>query len=243
MYCCIKWKSVDQLIDDINDNNIYVVTEGSKITRFNRIHEYAPCEERSYIDKVHFIFCEYHDEWIDCCDKINLCDRDVYYSRDNNCCESCVICSKSCFCNFWCLPCTIGSYIISILISPLVLCCKYSYACCCAVYYCNKNCDLRRSIIVKTSPFDFRSNMIYGESQPAYITPPELATLYTEFNTSFGKVVLGYNDKYRRGNSNYLYVNYLSVDGFDYRIEPVESRCVISFVGKDVGGIIRQYME
>ncbi len=233
-----NWNSLDELINDINKNNMYVVTSDKKIARFGKLNKYTcykigyPCNNVLSEDFTDSSRC-----WVKFCNNLNLFEKSDYFSPYSYG-DVGPVCGE-CMCKYlYCLPCTVCITVISITSIPVCLCCNYSYACCCVCVNCDKNCDLRKSAIEKTYPFDFRKNMVYGDSKPSYFILHDTLSFTTEFNTKFGHVVLGYDKIYKQGESVVAYVTSLKVNGFNCKIDapPVYGSAVPD-------GITRQTMN
>ncbi len=240
------WKSREELIDDINKNNIYIEIATGKITRCSSCASYTHTEKICCICNhpcKTFDDCDNpgveqnkkrEDLWISCCTTLNLFPYNCcnYYAFKNFCIMPCAL-----------LYCCVSG-IITTTVTPIMFCCDCTYACCCVCYTCNKNFDLRKSAVKKTHPFDFRNQMVYEETEYPWLISKYAFTFTTEFKTSFGRVVLGYDKSYdsKYVEDRFAYVSSLHIDGEPIKIHDMNVRDVVHLIGRDSTAIVRQYM-
>ncbi len=88
-----------------------------------------------------------------------------------------------------------------------------------------KRGDLRKETITGTHPFDFRNNIIYSNPRSMYRKAPLDLGYIAKFKTSFGNVILEFDNNYIGENSSpQSYVVNLYINGVRRRLIPIDMR-------------------
>ncbi len=130
-------------------------------------------------------------------------------------------------------------YVLCIPISAIIETCFMPCELCAIMMY---NGDLRKGIITRTNPTNFKDNMEYDGVDCKYCIPPAKAGFETKFIAPFGEVRILYNKHYSIEEKNETaFVIKLYINGIEEDIQPIGMRNISNHIIQGPDSIVMEY--